>query len=238
MVEGSPGKRGSATRARLLAAARDVVAEVGYAHATTKAIAAAAGVAEGTIYRHFPDKHALFLAAVVDANQPVITWMTALPERAGQATLASNLSETLTRLASLRQHMMPLELAMLTDPELAARRRAGIAALHTGDPVAAVAGLPEPNPPALLARYLIRRAGARAGPPRCRPNPGRRHHPGHPHGPGDPARTGPPARPVRRPHRRRPTRNRRRHPGPGPAVAAPPPTCAVRRPHLLENESW
>ncbi len=154
MVEGSPGKRGSATRARLLAAARDVVAEVGYAHATTKAIAAAAGVAEGTIYRHFPDKHALFLAAVVDANQPVITWMTALPERAGQATLASNLSETLTRLASLRQHMMPLELAMLTDPELAARRRAGIAALHTGDPVAAVAGLPEPNPPALLARYL------------------------------------------------------------------------------------
>ena len=154
MAEGGVGKRGSATRARLLAAARDVVAEVGYAHATTKAIAAAAGVAEGTIYRHFPDKHALFLAAVVDANQPVITWMTGLPERAGQATLASNLSETLTRLASLRQHMMPLELAMLTDPELVARRQAGIAALHTGDLATAVAGLPEPNPPALLAQYL------------------------------------------------------------------------------------
>ena len=154
MTDASPGKRGSATRARLLAAARDVVAEVGYAHATTKAIAAAAEVAEGTIYRHFPDKHALFLAAVVDANQPVTTWMTGLPERAGQATLASNLSETLTRLASLRQHMMPLELAMLTDPELVARRQAGIAALHNGDLAAAVAGLPEPNPPALLAQYL------------------------------------------------------------------------------------
>jgi AcrR family transcriptional regulator len=154
MAQGSAGKRGPATRARLLAAARDVVAEVGYSHATTKAIAAAAGVAEGTIYRHFPDKHALFLAAVVDANQPVIAWMTDLPERAGQATLASNLSETLTRLASLRQHMLPLELAMLTDPELAARRQAGIAALHTGDLATAVAGLPEPNPPALLARYL------------------------------------------------------------------------------------
>lgn len=146
--------RGSATRARLLAAARDVVAEAGYARATTKAIAAAAGVAEGTIYRHFPDKHALFLAAAVDANEPVIAWMTGLPERAGHATLADNLGQTLTRLASLRQQMLPLELAMLTDPELAARRRSGIAALHTGDPAAAVTGLPTPNPPALLAQYL------------------------------------------------------------------------------------
>ena len=151
-VSASP--RGSATRARLLAAARDVVAEVGYTHATTKAIAAAAGVAEGTIYRHFPDKHALFLAAVVDANQPVIAWMTDLPQRAGHATLADNLSQTLNRLASLRQHMLPLELATLTDPELAARRQAGLAALHTSDPAAAVAGLPTPNPPALLAQYL------------------------------------------------------------------------------------
>lgn len=154
MAESSAGKRGTTTRARLLSAARDVVAEVGYAHATTKAIAAAAGVAEGTIYRHFPDKHALFLSAVVDANQPVITWMTGLPDRAGQATLASNLSETLTQLASLRQHMLPLELAMLTDPALIARRQAGIAALRTGDLTAAIADLPEPNPPALLAQYL------------------------------------------------------------------------------------
>ncbi len=146
--------RGSATRARLLAAARDVVAAVGYPHATTKAIAAAAGVAEGTIYRHFPDKHALFLAAVVDANQPVIAWMTELPQRAGHATVAINLHQALTALTSLRQHMLPLELAMLTDPELAARRRAGFAALHTNDLAGALSGLPTPNPPVLLAQYL------------------------------------------------------------------------------------
>lgn len=153
MDDSSP-TRGAATRARLLAAAREVVAEVGYPHATTKAIAAAAGVAEGTIYRHFPDKHALFLAAVVDANQPVIAWMTDLPNRAGNATLASNLHQALTQLASLRQHMLPLELAMLTDPALAARRQAGIAALHTNGPALAAAVLPIPNPPALLAQYL------------------------------------------------------------------------------------
>jgi energy-converting hydrogenase Eha subunit F len=52
--------------------------------------------------------------------------------------------------------MLPLEVAMLTDPELAARRRVALTALRSGDP-AALSGLPGvqgPNPPALLARYL------------------------------------------------------------------------------------
>jgi len=154
MVEQATSTKGAATRARLLAAARDVVGEVGYAHATTKAIAAAAGVAEGTIYRHFPNKHALFLAAVADANAHVTTWIQALPARAGQGTLVDNLSETLTRLATLREHMLPLELAMLTDPDLAARRREALAALHLGEPAAALPVLPDPNPPGLLAEYL------------------------------------------------------------------------------------
>lgn len=148
------GTRGAPTRARLLAAARKVVAEVGYSHATTKAIAAAAGVAEGTIYRHFPDKHALFLAAVADANEPVIAWMDHLPDRAGQGTLAGNLSETLTRLATLRQHMLPLELAMMTDPELASRRDTALAALRDDPSATELPGVPAPNPPGLLARYL------------------------------------------------------------------------------------
>ena len=154
MAEVGGAARGAATRARLLAAARDVVADVGYAHATTKAIAAAAGVAEGTIYRHFPDKHALFLAAVIDANEPVIAWMAGLPDRAGQATLAANLAESLTLLAGLREHMLPLELATLTDPELADRRRAGMAAMGEGGAGGVLPGLPAPNPPDLLAQYL------------------------------------------------------------------------------------
>ncbi|MCU0265812.1 MAG: TetR/AcrR family transcriptional regulator [Actinomycetia bacterium] len=144
-------RRGEATRDRLLRAVRDVVADVGYPHATTRAIAEAAGVAEGTIYRHYPDKATLFLAAVADANRPVLAAMADLPGRAGTGTVAGNLTEALGQLAQLRQQMLPLELAMLTDPDLAAQR----ARLHAEASAGAgpsAAGLPDP--PGLLADYL------------------------------------------------------------------------------------
>ena len=63
--------RGAATRAALIEATRQVVHAVGYTNATTRAIAQAAGVAEGTIYRHFTDKSAMFFAAVLDRNATI-----------------------------------------------------------------------------------------------------------------------------------------------------------------------
>ncbi len=47
------------TRALLLAAASDLFAEQGYEATTTRAVAARAGVATGTVFAHFPDKAAL-----------------------------------------------------------------------------------------------------------------------------------------------------------------------------------
>jgi AcrR family transcriptional regulator len=49
------------TRARLLAAAEGLVDEGGYGAATVVAIAERAGVAAGTLYRHFPSKADLFV---------------------------------------------------------------------------------------------------------------------------------------------------------------------------------
>jgi len=46
----------SQTRQRLLKAARDLVAESGFAAATASAVAQRSGVAAGSIYRHFPNK--------------------------------------------------------------------------------------------------------------------------------------------------------------------------------------
>lgn len=141
--------RGRSTRTRLLAATLEVVGKVGYAHATTKAIAAAAGVAEGTIYRHFPDKHELFLAAVIHGNAPVAEWMASLPARAGESSVEANLAETLTRLSMLRTQLLPLELATITDPALASRRQNLLRRGHSPESPAAL-----PGPPALLAEYL------------------------------------------------------------------------------------
>ncbi len=86
--------RGAATRVKLIEATSQVVRDVGYAHATTRAIAQAAGVAEGTIYRHFPDKASMFVAAVLEQNDPVIDWVSRLPARAGQDSVGSNLEST------------------------------------------------------------------------------------------------------------------------------------------------
>lgn len=49
------------TRARLLSAARELIEQDGYGGASVLAIAARAGVASGTLYRHFPSKEELFV---------------------------------------------------------------------------------------------------------------------------------------------------------------------------------
>jgi AcrR family transcriptional regulator len=52
--------RKARTRERIVAAALDQVAEGGYRSAAVQAVAARAGVATGTVYRHFPSKDDLF----------------------------------------------------------------------------------------------------------------------------------------------------------------------------------
>ena len=150
--------RGDATREKLIEATVRLVREVGYARTTTRAIAQAAGVAEGTLYRHYPDKAGLFAEAVRAQSAPVTEWVRGLPARAGTGTVTGNLTECLTRLATLRADVVPFELAMLTDPELApAHGRSG--------PV-----MP-PGPPEFLADYL--RAEQRLGRIRADADPDR-----------------------------------------------------------------
>jgi AcrR family transcriptional regulator len=63
MTAPAPSSAGQATRERLMRSAAAIVAREGMAAATTAAIAAEAGVAEGTLYRHFESKDDLLIAA-------------------------------------------------------------------------------------------------------------------------------------------------------------------------------
>lgn len=71
-AQGRPlGKRGEATRARLLVAAEAVFAELGYHDASIVKITERAGCGLGTFYLYFDSKQALFEALVVDLNRRV-----------------------------------------------------------------------------------------------------------------------------------------------------------------------
>jgi AcrR family transcriptional regulator len=137
--------RGIDIRAALIRATTELVAEVGYHDATTRVIAERAGVAEGSIYRYFPDKRALFVAALVEGQQGLTEWMAELPSRAGSGPVADVLTEAFERLSRLRESIVPLERAMAGMPDL--QRQFDAASLS-----AAVEGIG--GPPAFLAEYL------------------------------------------------------------------------------------
>jgi AcrR family transcriptional regulator len=68
----APGPRkrdGEATRQRLLRAALDLYTTIGFRGTTTPAIATRAGIAEGTIYRHFTSKEHLLNEAYRGAQK-------------------------------------------------------------------------------------------------------------------------------------------------------------------------
>ena len=136
--------RGDRTRAKLIKATLSVVAEVGYAKTSTRAIATKAKVAEGTLYRHFPDKMSLFFAAALEPSEAVLEWVEALPTKAGNRTVEGNLVDALVQLSSLQERVLPLEIAIQNDPELAAFRRSSLA--QAGGSLA--------GPPEALVAYL------------------------------------------------------------------------------------
>jgi AcrR family transcriptional regulator len=65
--------RADDTHQRILQAAAQVFAEKGYARATTRALAAAAGVNEVTLFRHFGSKQNLFAAVIEQFGGPAVT---------------------------------------------------------------------------------------------------------------------------------------------------------------------
>jgi AcrR family transcriptional regulator len=84
--------RKAATRENIAAAALDQVAAGGYASASVQAVAGRAGVAVGTVYRHFPSKADLFAEVFRRASQrelDVVTEVAAADGRSAQERVAA-----------------------------------------------------------------------------------------------------------------------------------------------------
>jgi len=66
-----PYRRGEATRANVIAAARECVAELGFASTSLREIARRSGVTSGAIQHHFGSYEAVLLAAVEDGVREI-----------------------------------------------------------------------------------------------------------------------------------------------------------------------
>ena len=81
------------TKSRLERAALTLFVARGVAETTTKEIARAAGVSEGSLYNHFDNKTALIAATMAELTGEVRAATARLLERTGQATVEDNLTE-------------------------------------------------------------------------------------------------------------------------------------------------
>ncbi len=135
------------TRQALIDAALEVFLRRGFARATTKEIAQTAGVAEGTIYRHFADKYALFHEVFLSLTVGIVAELRRLPERAGQGTVRDNLAYLFELVGSMQEHLSSLMASMWADPEVAKNFGAYVRE-HTPE------GFERPEPVSLVAKYI------------------------------------------------------------------------------------
>ena len=105
-----------ATRARLIRAALELFTTQGFRGTTTPEIAQRAGVAEATIYRHFPGKEALLVAACLEAQSHGKVLIAEEDQRAG-TDLRDGLTRIGRQLIELAQHDPALLRMLLRPPE-------------------------------------------------------------------------------------------------------------------------
>jgi AcrR family transcriptional regulator len=106
---------GLATRERLLAVARELIEQGGYGSASVVAIADRAGVAAGTLYRHFVSKEELFLEVFRDVCAGEERAMRAAADAAGPGAV-DRLEAVLATFAHRALQNRSLAWALLAEP--------------------------------------------------------------------------------------------------------------------------
>lgn len=104
------------TRERLLQAAQELIEEGGYGAATVAAIAGRAGVASGTLYRHFPSKEQLFVELFRSVCSREERAMQAAAEQMNGAGAVARLEEVLATFARRALRNPRLAWALIAEP--------------------------------------------------------------------------------------------------------------------------
>lgn len=115
--------RGTETRERILAAARAVLLDKGLVRATTKEIARAAGVSEGTLYNHFANKQELFHTTLSHLPAGFFTLIRGLQARVGTETVPAVLAQVARSALAFYGEAIPMGASFFADPELLSRHR-------------------------------------------------------------------------------------------------------------------
>jgi AcrR family transcriptional regulator len=119
-------------REQLLDAAREVLRDKGIMGATTREIARAAKVADGTLYNHFRTREELFMALFERVLPLIKDTLSDLPMRVGQGAIDVTLIEVLVAALEFFREAVPLFAAVVSDPALNAGYRAQLGAQNRG----------------------------------------------------------------------------------------------------------
>lgn len=115
--ERSPADRSARKRRDILAAAQEVFLNNGFSGATMDQVAARADVSKVTVYKHYSDKHSLFVAVITSSIEEA---------EAGSRSLVEHLAATVDVEADLRRFARE-HIAVVTQPHLIRLRRMIIA---------------------------------------------------------------------------------------------------------------
>jgi len=130
------------TRGRLLDAAAHVMRTLGFARTTTKEIAKASGYSEATIYKHFPDKTALFLAVLHERLPSFGPFVRELDDDAEDRPVRDRVSALARAAIAFYLGGFPVSASIFAEPALLAAHREALAGRAGGPryPLTALTG--------------------------------------------------------------------------------------------------
>jgi AcrR family transcriptional regulator len=127
-----PRERRGDIREQVLQAAEKILKAKGLGACTTRAIAEEARCAEGSIYRHFADKHELFIEIVKRRFPAFLDMVMSLPDIAGTGDLRVHLEELVRGALLFYREILPMAAGVAADHELLMHQREHFVKTETG----------------------------------------------------------------------------------------------------------